>query len=140
VWHGGERFYDWEWIQHHDRSHPAIGDVHDDLLDTQHWWLLIRRNRHIGELAFYRCYAPDAVPLRELVRVAGRRWTIEECFQTGKGIPPASLRVSVANPIDAADRRRCQAECIPSIISQGDTEGFGARHPGPARSPFPANA
>jgi len=90
VWHGGERFYDWEWIQHHDRSHPAIGDVHDDLLDTQHWWLLIRRNRHIGELAFYRCYAPDAVPLRELVRVAGRRWTIEECFQTGKGIPPAS--------------------------------------------------
>jgi SRSO17 transposase len=55
-------------------------------LDTQHWWLLIRRNRRTGELAFYRCYAPDAAPLRELVRVAGRRWTIEECFQTGKGL------------------------------------------------------
>jgi hypothetical protein len=82
----GERFYDWAWIQHHDRSHPAPDDVHDDPLDTQHWWLLIRRNRHTGELAFYRCYAPDAVPLRELVRVAGRRWTIEECFQTGKGL------------------------------------------------------
>ncbi len=26
------------------------------------------------------------MPLRELVRVAGRRWTIEESFQTGKGL------------------------------------------------------
>ena len=26
------------------------------------------------------------VPLRELVRVAGRRWAIEEAFQTGKGL------------------------------------------------------
>jgi SRSO17 transposase len=82
----GDRFYDWAWIAHHDRAYPATpGDV-DDPLDTQHWWLLIRRNRGTGELAFYRCYAPDAVPLRELVRVAGRRWTIEECFQTGKGL------------------------------------------------------
>ena len=83
----GQRFYDWAWIAHHDRAHP-VRDGHpggvDDALDTQHWWLLIRRNRRTGELAFYRCYAPDAVPLRELARVAGRRWTIEECFQTGK--------------------------------------------------------
>ena len=79
----GQRFYDWAWIAHHDRAHP---DRDDDPLDSQQWWLLIRRNRHTGELAFYRCYAPDAVPLRELVRVAGRRWTIEECFQTGKGL------------------------------------------------------
>ena len=26
------------------------------------------------------------MPLRELVRVAGRRWTIEESFQAGKGL------------------------------------------------------
>ena len=49
-------------------------------------WLLIRRNRHTGELAFYRCYAPGPVPLSMLVKVAGRRWTIEEAFQTGKGL------------------------------------------------------
>ena len=30
--------------------------------------------------------APQPVPLRELVRVAGRRWTIEEAFQAGKGL------------------------------------------------------
>ena len=30
--------------------------------------------------------SPDLVPLRELVRVAGRRWTVEESFQAGKGL------------------------------------------------------
>ena len=54
--------------------------------DTQCWWLLVRRHRDTGELAFYRCYSPQLVPLRELVRVAGRRWTIEESFQAGKGL------------------------------------------------------
>jgi SRSO17 transposase len=44
------------------------------------------RNQTTGELAFYRCYSPQIVPLRELVRVAGSRWTIEETFQTGKGL------------------------------------------------------
>jgi SRSO17 transposase len=76
----GERYYDWAWIDHTDRAHR------DDPLDSQCWSLLIRRHRHTGELAFYRCYAPEPVPLRELVRVAGRRWTIEETFQAGKGL------------------------------------------------------
>jgi hypothetical protein len=47
---------------------------------------MVRRNRKTGELAFYRCYTPRPVPLASLVRVAGRRWTIEERFQTGKGL------------------------------------------------------
>jgi SRSO17 transposase len=38
----------------------------------------------VRELAFYRCAAPAATPLRELVRVAGARWAIEECFHTSK--------------------------------------------------------
>jgi SRSO17 transposase len=76
----GERYYDWAWIDHTDHAHR------DDPLDTQRWSLLIRRHRHTGELAFYRCYTPEPVPLRELVRVAGRRWTIEEAFQAGKGL------------------------------------------------------
>ena len=45
----------------------------------------MRRNDSTGELAFYRCYSPQSVPLGELVRVAGRRWTVEESFQTAKG-------------------------------------------------------
>jgi len=75
----GERFYDWAWITLTPPPH-----AHD--ADTGCWWLLARRNQTTSELAFYRCYSPTIVPLRELVRVAGRRWTIEESFQTGKGL------------------------------------------------------
>jgi hypothetical protein len=48
--------------------------------------LLIRRNNTTGELAYYRCCAPAPVSLATLVRVAGRRWTVEESFQAGKGL------------------------------------------------------
>lgn len=51
-----------------------------------HRHLLVRRNRRTGELAFYRCYAAKPVPLTTLVKVAGRRWTVEETFQSGKGL------------------------------------------------------
>jgi SRSO17 transposase len=49
-------------------------------------YLLTRRSRRTGELAFYRCCSPGPVPLGALVKVAGRRWTIEENFQAGKGL------------------------------------------------------
>jgi SRSO17 transposase len=45
----------------------------------QHW-LLIRRSRTTGEHAFYRAYSPTPMPVATLVKVAGRRWTIEESF------------------------------------------------------------
>jgi SRSO17 transposase len=53
-------------------------------------WLLVRRQTEPGpgkqyrELAFYRCAGPAPTPLRELIRVAGARWAIEECFQMAK--------------------------------------------------------
>jgi SRSO17 transposase len=78
----GERYYDWAWIT----LTPHHADKNEDDSDTGCWWLLVRRHRTTGELAFYRCYAPEVVPLRELVRVAGRRWTVEESFQAGKGL------------------------------------------------------
>jgi hypothetical protein len=46
----------------------------------------VRRNRKTRELAFSHCWTPRPVSLATLVRVAGRRWTIEERFQTGKGL------------------------------------------------------
>jgi SRSO17 transposase len=49
-------------------------------------WLLVRRNRRTGELAFYRCFTPRPTPLAVLVKVAGRRWTVEEALQAGKGL------------------------------------------------------
>ncbi|MFI6729798.1 IS701 family transposase [Streptomyces atratus] len=71
----GERYYDWAQIQ-----------VHDPAGRLGQWCLLVRRNRRTRELAFYRCFSPHPVPMSELVRVAGRRWTVEETFQAGKGL------------------------------------------------------
>jgi SRSO17 transposase len=73
----GQRYYDWACI---DLPAP------DRSSGTASCWLLIRRSRRSGELAFYRCYSPHPVRLAELVAVAGRRWTVEECFQAGKGL------------------------------------------------------
>ncbi|MDX6241660.1 MAG: hypothetical protein QOG10_6484 [Kribbellaceae bacterium] len=70
----GHRWYDWALIDVADAEVP--GDQA----------LLVRRSISTGELAFYRCYTPAPVPLSTLVAVAGRRWTIEESFQAGKGL------------------------------------------------------
>jgi SRSO17 transposase len=79
----GQRYYDWAWVAHPD---PAGKTDLTDPTDAKCWWLMIRRHRHTGELAFYRCCCPHPVPLREMVRVAGRRWTVEGAFQAGKGL------------------------------------------------------
>jgi SRSO17 transposase len=76
----GERDYDWTVIALDTGGLPE-GWGH---------WLLVRRQvqpaegKTVRELAFYRCAGPAATPLRELIRVAGARWAIEECFQTAK--------------------------------------------------------
>jgi SRSO17 transposase len=50
------------------------------------YWLLARRSTSDpGDLAYYLCHGPADTPLRELVRVAGARWAIEESFQSAKG-------------------------------------------------------
>lgn len=49
-------------------------------------WLLARRSISSStELAYYRVYGPADTPVEEMVRVAGRRWTIEEGFEQAKG-------------------------------------------------------
>ncbi len=56
------------------------------LEDTRSYWLLVRRSlADPTDLAYYLCHGPERTPLRELVRVAGARWAIEETFQTAKG-------------------------------------------------------
>ncbi|MGW4413010.1 IS701 family transposase [Nonomuraea sp. NPDC004702] len=65
----GERRYDWALIT---TSSPA------------HRLLLRRSLSNPADMAFHLCHTPRPVPLQRLVQVAGARWTIEECFQTGK--------------------------------------------------------
>ena len=70
----GERLYDWALME----------------LSKQDGWtraLLVRRSiEEKPEYAYYLCYAPSGKDTIEaLVRVAGERWKIEQCFQTAKG-------------------------------------------------------
>ncbi|MFD5480494.1 hypothetical protein [Streptomyces hawaiiensis] len=46
--------------------------------------LLIRRSLANGERAYNPTHAPEGTPLAEIVRTAGARWAIEECFQTAE--------------------------------------------------------
>jgi len=71
----GPRWYDW--------AAESFGSV-----DDRGWrlWLLVRRHRErTQERAYYLCRGPAATPRGELVRVAGSRWAVEECFERAKG-------------------------------------------------------
>ena len=77
----GPRLYDW-----------AAATVPDDDGTAPPGWtryLLVRRSltrnaRGELELAYYLCCAPAGTTDEDLIRVAGSRWAVEECFQTAK--------------------------------------------------------
>ena len=73
----GRRWYSWAVVEL---------DAEPDGPDTGsgHHYLLVRRNDTTGELAWYRCWTPRPTQIGDLVRVAGRRWTVEENFQAAK--------------------------------------------------------
>jgi SRSO17 transposase len=70
----GRRLYDWARVGLAAPAAPGTAR-----------WLLVRRSRRDGGLAFYACCGPASTSLIGLVRVAGVRWAIEECFQAAKG-------------------------------------------------------
>jgi SRSO17 transposase len=72
----GPRLYDWAVA-----SLPDTGTAEHGFAR----WLLIRRSiARPTELAYYLCYGLAETTDEELIRVAGTRWAIEECFQTAK--------------------------------------------------------
>ena len=70
----GERLYDWARVRLARRQAPP----------WDHWLLIRRRHSKPEKCAYYVVFAPAETPLAALARVAGRRWTIEECFEAGK--------------------------------------------------------
>jgi SRSO17 transposase len=65
----GHRLYDWLLLDPGADEHP----------------LLVRRSvSKPTELAYYICHTARPVPVAELVRVAGSRWSVEETFQFTK--------------------------------------------------------
>jgi SRSO17 transposase len=73
----GERFYDWTCLRLARRPGPP-----------QTRWLhglLVRRNgEDPKDLTYYVVFAPASTRLATLARVAGQRWTVEECFEVAK--------------------------------------------------------
>jgi SRSO17 transposase len=71
----GRRLYDWARVELAAPAAPGMAR-----------WLLVRRRRRDGELAFYACLGPANTSLVGLVQVAGVRWAIEMVFpQLTKG-------------------------------------------------------
>jgi len=74
----GARLYDWVRLP---LSHSASAD----------WphWLLIRGSLAVGadpaELAYVLVFAPSGTTVPQMVEAIGARWTIEPCFEVGKG-------------------------------------------------------
>ncbi|MFG1711180.1 transposase [Nonomuraea sp. M3C6] len=78
----GERTYAWAWIATASPAH----------------FLLVRKHRTTGELAFHYCFVPDGQPvtLPRLIAAAGLRWPVEESFEAGKslfGLDEAQVRL-----------------------------------------------
>ncbi|MDX3784373.1 hypothetical protein PV757_47775 [Streptomyces europaeiscabiei] len=65
---------------------PAVAEFdHQGEVPHRMRWALARHSiSKPDEIAYYLAYAPLQVTVQELVRVAGTRWAIEECFQAAK--------------------------------------------------------
>jgi SRSO17 transposase len=71
----GPRWYDWACLRLPYTTAAGKGQ----------WLLARRRSSDPSELAYYRVFGPAETAVGEMVRVAGRRWTIEEGFEQAKG-------------------------------------------------------
>ncbi len=70
----GPRRYDW-----------ATVPIRRTFAHGRRGWVLARRSiSDPSEVAYYVCFGSRGTRLRELVRVAGSRWSVEESFQTAK--------------------------------------------------------
>jgi SRSO17 transposase len=70
----GERLYDWALV-----LWPGPEDNR-----FQRGWLVRRSLSDPTEIAHYFTHAAQGTSLEQIVRIAGRRWAIEECFEQAK--------------------------------------------------------
>jgi hypothetical protein len=77
----GERLYDWACL-----TLPHSEAYDDGVGSPVRRWLLMRRSIEEREqIAYYLCYGPAHTSVHELIRIAGRRWVIEDSFEAAKG-------------------------------------------------------
>lgn len=77
----GPRLHDWCYVELADLAAAECGES-----EHQVWTrgLLIRRHIGDGALAFFSTWCPAGTPISTLVAVEGRRWAIEDSFETAK--------------------------------------------------------
>jgi SRSO17 transposase len=77
----GERLYEWAYCELADLEASEYDESRSGLWTRG---LLIRRNLTDGELAFFSTWCPAGTGIATLVTVEGRRWAIEDAFETAK--------------------------------------------------------
>jgi SRSO17 transposase len=77
----GERLYDWAYCELADLE---AADFEASWTGSWTRGLLIRRNLSDGELAFFTTWCPAGTGIATLASVEGRRWAIEDAFETAK--------------------------------------------------------
>jgi SRSO17 transposase len=78
----GPRLYEWAYLE----LAEAAADVAATPASAAVWTagLLVRRRLGDGEQAYFLTRCPQGTPLAVLVAVEGRRWAIEDAFETAK--------------------------------------------------------
>jgi SRSO17 transposase len=79
----GPRLYDWAYLELADLDAQDFFECRS----AQTIWtrgLLIRRGLGDGKMAFFTTWCPEGTPMEKLVEVEGRRWAIEDGFETAK--------------------------------------------------------
>jgi SRSO17 transposase len=77
----GPRLYDWAYLELADLEAEEVGCPEPG---TWTRGLLVRRSLSDASLAFFSTWCPADTSLEVLVRVEGRRWAIEDAFETAK--------------------------------------------------------
>jgi SRSO17 transposase len=77
----GERLFDWAYLELADLEAAEYNQTLSGLWTRG---LLIRRNIADGALAFFATWCPAGTEMETLVAVEGRRWAIEDGFETAK--------------------------------------------------------
>jgi SRSO17 transposase len=79
----GPRFYDWAYLE---LAELDAAEYDDGLSGLWTRGLLIRRTIADGKLAFFSTWCPAGTGIATLVAVEGRRWAIEDAFETANTI------------------------------------------------------
>jgi SRSO17 transposase len=78
----GPRLFDWAYLPLATLPAAAL----DAALDQSMWTrgLLVRRSLSDGSFSYFTTWCPAGTPVQTLVAVEGRRWAIEDAFETAK--------------------------------------------------------